>query len=88
MSGVSSFRWRLGEYLEEHDISAYQLANAVGNLSRANSIYRLARKSAAPTSINLAILAEILEALEKTTDKPVNVSDILEFYRDDGSPQN
>jgi transcriptional regulator with XRE-family HTH domain len=67
-------RWTLKDYLNQHDLTAYQLAKATG-LS-VNTIYPLARGEA--KGIQLETLQTVLDALDDLTGKRVDVSDLLE----------
>ena len=75
-----SVRWRLKEFLVEHNLSTYALAKEVsGHLSQ-KSVYNLAGE---PSSVNFETLNALLPALEKLTGEPVDISDLLEYQRDE-----
>jgi hypothetical protein len=74
MAGVT---WKLEKCLEEHGLTRYQLARAMGGneRSRLTTLYRMR----SPKRIDLAVLADILSALEWLTGSPMSVSDLLEY---------
>lgn len=73
-------RWRLKEYLEENDVSAYALTK-VSELSP-NAIYTIARGET--NQVRLDTLAELLAGLRKLTGREVSLEAVLEF--DPGPP--
>jgi len=69
--------WKLAQFLEEHNITAYRLATEThGRLSQ-NAVYRLTNSDVSRFDANS--LDAIIEALRKITDESVNVSDLLEY---------
>lgn len=70
---------RLRAFLDSHDLSVYQLANAVAEETNAlseTSIYKIASGQRNPS---LASLDLILTALTRLTGKHVDLSELLEF---------
>lgn len=67
-------RWTLKDYLNRHDLTAYQLAKATG-LS-VNTVYPLARGEA--KGIQLETLQTVLSALDELTGERVELGDVLE----------
>lgn len=78
---MPSFRWRLAEYLSEHQLSVYAVAKGRG-VTRMNSIYRMARKGDEPQRVDLNVLAEVISELRRLTGKTVEINDILEYVPD------
>ena len=72
---MSGLRWKLKEFLELNDVSAYSVAKETG-LSLP-SIYRLTNNHA--RTIQFDTLEAIMATLEKKTGKPVQLTDLLEF---------
>ena len=75
LSPMPELRWKLKEFLEENDISAYSVAKE-SDLSLP-SIYRLTNNHA--RYIQFDTLEAITTTLERKLGKPVKLSDILEF---------
>jgi Helix-turn-helix. len=67
-------KWLLKDYLNEHQLTAYQLAKETG-LSL-NTIYPLARGET--QRISLETLQTVIDGLDKLTGRRVEVTDILE----------
>ena len=67
-------RWRLRDYLNEHNLSAYALTRAADVAP--NTVYALARGDS--ERISLAVFDKVLAGLEKLTGRPVSVADLLE----------
>lgn len=66
-------RWRLKDYLQEHDLTAYALVRA-SNLAP-NTVYSLARGN--QNQIRLDTIAGVLGGLRELTGKEVALTDIL-----------
>jgi len=75
---VASVRWKLTDFLEQENLTAYKLAMVVDR-KRENTIYRLARKGETLKRVDLDVLAEIINSLRELTGKPVTFDDLLEF---------
>ncbi|GAA5535151.1 helix-turn-helix transcriptional regulator [Deinococcus aluminii] len=75
---MSTVRWRLADFLEERGFTAYALAKA-SDISRMNTIYRIARRGQEPTRVDLPTLATVLDGLRKLTGEPVDLTDVLEY---------
>lgn len=78
---MSTVRWRLADFLETRNISAYSLGKAIGT-ARMNTIYRIARKGEEPTRVEFGVLAAVLDGLRKLTGEDVQIADILEYVPD------
>ncbi|MDZ7704050.1 MAG: hypothetical protein U5L04_06150 [Trueperaceae bacterium] len=72
-------RFRLREFLEEHEISAYRLGLNVPDLD-AQTIYHYVRGSRTPS---LKGLDAVIRGLRLLTGKPVQIVDLLEYISDD-----
>lgn len=78
---MDTVKWRLKEFLNEHDLSTYQLVDkAHGKLSR-TGVYRLTDDEL--KGVRFESLAAIIPALRELTGEDVQVSDLLEYV---GSP--
>jgi DNA-binding Xre family transcriptional regulator len=66
----------LGEYLENHNLSAYRLAKQLEGKTAKGSVYALARGDV--RRIDLETLASIMQALEQLTGECVSFDDLLE----------
>lgn len=66
--------WKLREYLDTHNVSAYALAKEAD--TSPTTIYALARGS--HERVSLVVLDKVIEALEQLTGQRVSVSDLLE----------
>lgn len=75
---MSVVRWRFADYLEEHGLTAYAVAKA-SDITRLNTIYRIARRGKEPTRVDLPTLALVLDGLHKVTGRPVSLLDVLEY---------
>ena len=78
---MSMVRWRLTDYLEANNLTAYALGKSIGG-SRMNTIYRIARRGEEPTRVDFLILASVLDGLRKLTGEDVQLTDILEYVPD------
>lgn len=66
----------LDEYLEEHDLTAYKLAQRIEGQVARGSIYALARGEV--KRLDLGTLSAIMNALEGLTGESVTFDDLLE----------
>jgi DNA-binding Xre family transcriptional regulator len=66
--------WKLREYLDQHEVSAYALTKAADLAP--NTVYALARGDQG--RVDLVVLDKVIEALEQLTGQRVSVSDLLE----------
>ena len=71
-------KWRLADVLESEGLNAYKLAMEVDH-SRANTVYRLARKGGTLKRVDLEVLADLLVGLRKLTGKALTPNDLIEF---------
>ena len=67
-------RWRLRQYLDEHDLSAYALTKAAALAP--NTVYALARGDRG--RVDLAVLEKVITGLEQLTGRRVELTDVLE----------
>ena len=81
MGGMSEVRWRLADFLEEHDLTAYALGKTIGS-TRMNTIYRIARRGQEPQRADFPTLALVLDGLTRLTGKRVSLLDVLEYIPD------
>lgn len=78
---MSEMRWKLNEYLERRNLSAYALAKASG-ITQPNTVYRLAKVGREPTRIDIPTLMAVLDGLRRLTGEDVQIPDILEYIPD------
>jgi DNA-binding Xre family transcriptional regulator len=71
-------KWRLRQYLDDHDLSAYRLVQEVE--ASPTTLYALARGT--HERISLEVLDKVITGLERLTGEPVEVGDILERVPD------
>ncbi len=69
-------RIRLGDYLDEHDITPYRLAAQAEGKAAKGTIYSLSRGDV--KRLDLATLSTVIAALEELTGKSVEITDLLE----------
>lgn len=72
-------RWKLRDYLDRHNVSAYALTR-VADVAP-NTVYALARGDS--ERISLEVFDKVLAGLEQLTGRPVGVADLLEREVDD-----
>jgi DNA-binding Xre family transcriptional regulator len=79
---VITVRWKLKEYLEAHNLTAYQLWKASG-LSK-TGVYNLVTPKGLEraTGVEFGTLAKLISGLEKLTGRCVSLDDLLEVVRD------
>lgn len=65
--------WALAEYLDQHDLTPYQLMKESGLSS--NTVYPMARNQAERVSRD--VLDKVLESLRRLTGEQTQVGDIL-----------
>ncbi len=70
-------RWKLRQYLDENELSAYALTKAADVAP--NTVYALARGD--QRRLDLEVLDKVLTGLEKLTGESVDVADLLERDR-------
>lgn len=78
INDVARIKWKLADVLESEGINAYKLAMQVDH-SRANTVYRLARKGETLKRVDLEVLADLLVGLRKLTGKALTPNDLIEF---------
>ena len=66
--------WKLREYLDAHNVSAYALTKAVDLAP--NTVYALARGD--QSRLDLAVLDKVIAGLEQLTGQTVTFNDLLE----------
>lgn len=77
--GVIRVQWRLGQFLREHNITAYRLAKESG-LTR-QGVSRIVNNQVG--GLDFGTLERILDALERLTGKRLEVGDVLGVTRDE-----
>lgn len=82
LSPVATVKWKLADYMQEHDVTAYELAVELGGHTRMSHAYRLANAKKPPTRIDFDTMGELIRGLEKITGKPVHFNDLLEYQPD------
>lgn len=80
-----TLRLNLGNYLQQHGISAYRLVNEVKGRVAPNTVYTLARRPA--QRIDLETVDELLHALGRLTGEKVELGEMLERLEAPSSPQ-
>jgi hypothetical protein len=80
--GVGMIKWKLRDFLEKHDLTAYRLATTVESHTRVPTIYRLAKGDVDLSRVDFTVLATIIEGLRELTGKKVTVADLLEYTED------
>jgi len=78
ITDVASVKWKLANILEAEGINPYKLAVEVKH-SRANTVYRLARKGEELKRVDLEVLADVLSGLRKLTGKDIKLTDLLDY---------
>jgi DNA-binding Xre family transcriptional regulator len=76
MPGVGVIRWKLKEFLREHDVTPYSLAKEAKGVSQ-KVIYRLANDET--EGVRFSTLAAVMDGLMAITGKKVTFDDLLEF---------
>jgi hypothetical protein len=71
-----TLRLNLGQYLQDHQITAYRLVQEVEGKVSPNTVYALARKPA--QRIDLNTVSEVLHALERLTGEAVSIAAVVE----------
>ena len=71
-------RWKVREFLEEHNLTPYRLMVSSG-LAK-GTVYRLVNDNS--TGISPETLNSILSALTELTGQPVGITEVLEFTPD------
>lgn len=85
ISDVATYKWKLPEYLEQHEITPYRLGVELGGHKRIPVIYRLAKKDKPPTRVDFDTLGELIKGLRVLTGKNVQLSDLLEYQDDEAN---
>lgn len=74
---MDTVKWKLKEFLDDHDLSAYQLIDkAHGKISR-TGVYRLTDDEL--KGVRFESLAAIIPALRELTGEEVQIGDLLEY---------
>jgi hypothetical protein len=73
---------RLGEYLQNHNLTAYKLEKAVTGAVSRNTVYKWAKETQAPDHIHTAQFIEIMQALSRLTGQVVTPNDLLEVVEE------
>lgn len=83
---MDTIKWRLKEFLDEHELSAYQLVDkAHGRLSR-TGVYRLTADDL--KGVRFDSLATIIPALRELTGERVEIGDLLEYVDESPAPRS
>ncbi len=69
-------RWKVKQYLTDHNLSAYRLEKESGLAH--GTVYRLVNGST--VNLNAATLDATIKALRQLTGKHVDISDVLEYH--------
>ena len=80
---INSFmptRWKLKEFLQEHDISPYALSQQTTGKLSMKSVYNLVADTP-PTNIRTTTFDALIPALEQLTGKHVDITDLLAYER-------
>lgn len=75
-------RWKLKNFLEQHKITPYKLAQKVkdnGGKTHMTTIYRITGETSTPMPFSARILEEIGWALRQLMGKEVTPNDLIEF---------
>jgi DNA-binding Xre family transcriptional regulator len=67
-------KWRLKDYLDQHDLSAYALTKTAEVAP--NTVYALARGT--HERVSLEVLDKVMAGLDELTGQRVSVCDLLE----------
>jgi DNA-binding Xre family transcriptional regulator len=70
-----AFAWKVKEFLEAHDVSAYRLMKEA-NLSQGTA-YRLANNET--NGLHLETLDAVIAALRRLSNEEVGIADLLEY---------
>ncbi len=76
---MAEVRWKLKETLEHNQTNPYALARAMGDQSKAVTLYRLTSPTKKTSRIDLGTLSEIITALREVTGKAIEITDLLEY---------
>ena len=82
MPDVATVKWKLAEFMREHDVTAYELAMKLGGHTKMSTAYRLADADKPPTRVDLETLGSVIKGLSEITNTSVQFSDLLEFIDD------
>ncbi len=74
---MKTLRWKFGDYLKAHSITAYRLSKELGGTASRRLPYEWAKGP--PQHLHLDVLQKVMAALEDITGKPVSVCDLLEY---------
>lgn len=74
-----ALEWKMKEFLEAHNVSAYRLMKEAGLAQ--GTAYRLANNRA--KGLNLETLDGVISALRRLTGKRVFLADLLEYQEDE-----
>lgn len=74
--GMSAIRWKLSDFLQQHNITPYALARETKGVSQ-KVVYRLANDET--DGVRFGTLAALMDSLSALTGKNVTFDDLLEF---------
>ena len=72
-------KWKLKDYLDTHDITAYKLIQRSGLAS--NTVYEMARGES--ESASLKTLETVIKTLSEVTREQVSLTDVVEIVEDE-----
>ena len=78
---MSAIHWRLADYLESRQYTAYALGKTMG-ATYMNTVYKMAKKGKEPSRVDIPTLLRVLDGLRKLTGEDVQLTDILEYVPD------
>lgn len=74
-------RWRLKEFLQDHEITPYALSQQTAGKLSMKSVYNLVADTP-PTNVRVTTFDALIPALEQLTGRRVEISDLLGYERD------
>ena len=76
---IIMIKWKLKDYLDTHDITAYKLIRRSGLAS--NTVYEMARGES--ESASLKTLETVIKTLSEMTREQVSLTDVVEIVEDE-----
>ena len=80
--GMGTIKWKLAEFLDAHNLTAYRLATTLDSHTRTPTIYRIAKKNVELSRVDFTVMASVIDGLRELTGEDVTVSDLLEYRED------
>lgn len=81
---MSAIRWKLRSYLDENDLTPWDVENEAARLGQSlggTNIYRLVRGEG-PARLDRKTLATLIQALRNLTGRKVTPNNLLEFVNE------